>query len=214
MSENKSGKSTLLMSVIMSSPGPLVVGLGLLVGQSSTQIADFVRRSIELLAIILSFVVYSVTTTGESIDEARKQKYERATNIFVSCAMVISGIIMIILAFLSGKSESGNVIPGLLIALLGLVANSIFWVKYSKLGKESGNKILIVQSQLYRAKTFVDFSVVIALGVVLLSDNVDVCYYFDLIGTLAVSAYLIVSGACAFVKEVKTVKAHEGECNE
>ena len=55
MEQKKSGKNTLLMSVLMSSPGPLVVGLGLMVGQSSTQLADFVRRSAELLSIIMAF---------------------------------------------------------------------------------------------------------------------------------------------------------------
>ena len=77
MSEIKSGRKTMLMSVIMSSPGPLVVGLGLLVGQSSTQIADFVRRSIELLAIILAFAVYCITTKDGGVDEVKKARYER-----------------------------------------------------------------------------------------------------------------------------------------
>ena len=43
MSSKKSGSRTLLMSVLMSAPGPLIIGLGLLVGRSSTQIADFIR---------------------------------------------------------------------------------------------------------------------------------------------------------------------------
>lgn len=205
MTENKSGKKTLLMSVIMSSPGPLVVGLGLLVGQSSTQVADFVRRSIELLAIILSFVVYCAITNKDGItDEVKKQKYERGTNIFVSVAMVISGAIMIALALASSPSdEKGNVIPGLAIALLGVVANSLFWAKYKKLGAETGNKILLVQSKLYRAKTFVDSSVVIALSVVLFSTNPVVSYYFDLVGTICVSVYLIFTGITSFVGEVR-----------
>ena len=200
---NKSGKKTLLMSVIMSSPGPLVVGLGLLVGKSSTQLADFVRRSIELLAIILAFAVYSITTKNDSTDEIKKQKYERATNLFVSVAMVISGVIMTVLAFASSSEEKGNVVPGLAIALLGVVANSLFWVKYNKLGKETGNKILIVQSNLYRAKTFVDLSVVIALVTVLLSTDPIVSYYFDLIGTVCVSVYLVFTGVTSFIKEIK-----------
>ena len=203
MAENKSAKKTLLMSVIMSSPGPLVVGLGLLVGKSSTQIADFVRRSIELLAIILSFAVYCLTTKGDSVDELKKKSYERGTNIFVSCAMVLSGMIMSVLALTSQAGEKGNVIPGLAIALLGVLANSIFWVKYTRLGRETNNKILIVQSNLYRAKTFVDLSVVVALGVVLLSSNPDVAYYFDLVGTLCVSAYLAFTGVKSFIDEMK-----------
>ena len=206
MSNSKNGRKTMLMSVIMSSPGPLVVGLGLIAGHSSTQIADFVRRSIELLAIILSFAVYCITTKDDGVDEVKKQKYERGTNGFVSLAMIISGIIMIALALTAQSEEKGNVIPGLAIALLGLIANSIFWVKYHKLGAETGNKILAVQSRLYRAKTFVDFSVVLALGVVLFSKNATVSYYFDLIGTLCVSLYLAFTGAKSLITEIKQIK--------
>ena len=193
----------MLMSVIMSSPGPLIVGLGLLVGQSSTQLADFFRRSIELLAIILSFVVYTLTTREGGVDEMKKQKYERYTNIFVSCAMVVCGSIMTVLALTASSSEKGNVIPGLAIAILGVLANSIFWVKYKRLGTETNNKILMVQSNLYRAKTFVDASVVIALGVVLFSGDPIVSYYFDMIGTVCVSIYLVFTGVKSFIGEVK-----------
>ena len=132
----KSGKKTLLMSVIMSSPGPLIIGLGLLVGQSTTQIADFVRRSIELLAIILSFVIYCATTKDDNIDVKKKEKLEFGTNIFVSFAMILGGILMIIISLLSNNNDKGNVIPGLAIAILGVVANLIFWIKYSKIGKK------------------------------------------------------------------------------
>ena len=200
---NKSGKKTLLLSVIMSSPGPLVVGLGLLIGQSSTQLADFVRRSIELLAIILSFVVYCITTKDENVNTLKKEKYEKGTNIFVSSAMMISGIIMLILAITSSNVEKGNVIPGLIIALLGCIANSYFWFKYLKLAKETNNNILLIQGKLYRAKTFVDFSVLVALSVVLFSSNNLIAFYFDLIGTILVSIYLIFTGIKSFINEVK-----------
>ncbi|MBP3542612.1 MAG: hypothetical protein J6J86_00115 [Lachnospiraceae bacterium] len=72
MSQQKSGKRTLMWSVIMSSPGPFVVGLGLFAGRSSTQIADFIRRSSELLTIIMSFVVYKITTKYGECNEERK----------------------------------------------------------------------------------------------------------------------------------------------
>ena len=199
----KSGKKTLLMSVIMSSPGPLIIGLGLLVGQSTTQIADFVRRSIELLAIILSFVIYCATTKDDNIDVKKKEKLEFGTNIFVSFAMVLGGILMIIISLFSNNSDKGNVIPGLAIAILGVVANLIFWIKYSKIGKKENNSILIIQSKLYRAKTFVDGSVTIALLVVLLSNNLIVSYYFDLIGTCVVSLYLIYTGIASFINVIK-----------
>lgn len=198
----KSGNRTLLWSVIMSSPGPLVVGFGLIVGQSSTQIADFVRRSIELMAIILSFVVYCLTTKNDCTDEIKKQRLEARTNVFVSIAMIISGAIMIVLALLLPNEEKGNVIPGLAIAILGVVANSIFWFKYSKLSEEENNAILKMQSKLYRAKTFVDCSVTAALLVVLLFPKSTVSYYFDIVGTCIVSLYLIYTGMRSLYKPV------------
>ena len=194
MKSKVSGKKTMLMSVLMSAPGPLILGLGLLVGQSTTQIADFIRRFIELVAIILAFVVFCITNKKEGCNEKLKEKLERRTNVFVSIAMIISGFIMLVLALSSSPENKGNVIPGLIIALLGAKANSIFWVRYSILSKRTGNNILSIQSKLYRAKTFVDVSVTIALSVVLISKNISVSYYFDLIGTICVSIYLVYTG--------------------
>ncbi|MBO5223713.1 MAG: cation transporter [Clostridia bacterium] len=209
--KKNSGKSTLLWSVIMSSPGPLVVGIGLLVGKSSTQLADFIRRSIELLAIILSFIIYCITNKENVTDEEKKQKLEKISNIFVGSSMILSGIIMLILAITSQSSEKGNVIPGLAIAVLGVVANSIFWIRYKVLGDKTDNNILKTQSKLYRAKTFVDVSVTVALTVVLISSNPTVSYYFDLVGTIAVSIYLAYSGSATLYNILKKRGKSEDE---
>ena len=194
MSNKKSGSRTLLMSVVMSSPGPLVVGLGLLSGRSSTQIADFVRRSAELLAIIMSFVVYKLTTKGDECDEIKKAKLEKGSNIFVGAMMCIGGIFMILLTLKSENEDKGNVIPGLAIAVLGVVANSMFWKKYTTLNKAEPNAILMVQSRLYRAKTLVDSCVTIALLSVLIAPETQVSYWLDFIGSLVVAVYLIWCG--------------------
>ena len=194
MNEKKSGSRTLLWSVIMSSPGPLVVGLGLIAGRSSTQIADFVRRSAELLAIIMSFVVYSLTTRDGSTDAARKQKLERISNLFVGAMMCLGGSIMLVLAFFSGNTEKGNVIPGLAIALLGVVANTIFWRKYTRLNRRQPNAILAVQARLYRAKSLVDGCVSAALLAVAIFPGSAFSCYFDLVGSVIVALYLIWCG--------------------
>ena len=203
MKNTNGSKRTLLLSVLMSSPGPLIVGISLITGKSSTQLADFIRRTIELLAIILSFIVYCITVKDDKVDEIKKQKLEKGANIFVSVAMVLSGVVMTFLALFSTDTDQGNVIPGLIIALMSVTANSLFWIKYTKLGQAENSKILILQSKLYRAKTFVDASVVITLSTVLLSTNVLVEHYFDMVGTLCVSAYLIFTGAQTLIKELK-----------
>ena len=194
MSSKKSGSRTLLMSVLMSAPGPLIIGLGLLVGRSSTQIADFIRRSAELLAIIMAFVVYQITTKDGVCDEVRKAKLERLSNIFVGAMMCVGGTFMVALAILSDNADKGNVIPGLVIALLGVIANSIFWVKYTKLNNAEPNAILAVQARLYRAKTLVDGCVTTALLSVVIAPASQLSIWLDFIGSIIVAVYLIWCG--------------------
>lgn len=194
MKNKKSGSRTLLMSVVMSAPGPLVVGLGLMAGRSSTQIADFVRRSAELLAIIMSFVIYQITTKDGATDEVRKAKLERLSNIFVGTMMCIGGSFMVALAFLSEATDKGNVIPGLAIAVMGVIANTIFWGRYTKLNKAEPNAILAVQARLYRAKSLVDSCVTIALLSVAIFPDSTVSYWLDFIGSVIVALYLVHCG--------------------
>ena len=201
--QKKSGTKTLLWSIIMSAPGPLIIGLGLFIGRSSTQIADFVRRSSELLAIIMAYVVYKITTKDGVCDTARKDKLERFSNLFVGAMMCLGGSLMLLLAFVSENENKGNVIPGLAIALLGVIANTIFWRKYTKLNKQEPNAILAVQARLYRAKSLVDTCVTIALLSVALFPESPVSYYLDLIGSVIVALYLIWCGIQTIFERLK-----------
>lgn len=194
MNNRKSGSRTLLMSVLMSSPGPLVVGLGLLVGQSSTQIADFFRRSTELLGILMAYIVYRITTKDDFCSNSRRMQLERFSNLFVGAMMCLGGAIMLVLAFFSENTDKGNVLPGLTIALLGVVANTLFWRKYTRLNKAEPNAILAVQARLYRAKSLVDGCVTVALLAVAIAPQSPVSYWLDFIGSIIVSAYLIFCG--------------------
>ena len=206
MANEKKGKTTLLWSILMSAPGPLVVGLGLIVGQSSTQIADFVRRTAELLAIIASFVVFNVIAKNNITNEERKTKLEKRSNVFVGVMMCLAGSIMAVLSLTSSNINKGNVIPGLAIAVMGVIANSIFWVRYTKLNKLEPNAILAVQSRLYRAKTLVDFSITIALTAVLVNPTSVVAYWLDIVGSIIVAVYLIWCGIQTIYEENKLTK--------
>jgi len=203
MNEKKSGKNTLLWSVIMSAPGPLVMGLGLIVGKSSTQIADFVRRSAELLGIVMAYVVYLITNKDEDFNPAKKVKLERISNLFVGAMMCLGGAIMLVLAFLSDNSDKGNVIPGLAISLLGVVANTIFWRKYTRLNKQSENAIIAVQARLYGAKSLVDGCVTLALLSVAIFPETLFSYYLDIIGSAIVAVYLIFCGGKTIYERIK-----------
>ena len=199
----KSGSRTLLWSVIMSSPGPIVVGIGLLMGKSSTQTADFVRRSAELLGIIMAYVTYQLTTRDGQVDQEKKERLERLSNLFVGAMMCLGGSMMLVLAVVSDHGEKGNVIPGLTIALLGVVANTIFWRKYTRLNRAEPNPILAVQARLYRAKSLVDTCVSAALLSVAIAPQAAFSYWLDLIGSVIVAAYLVYCGGKTIWERVK-----------
>lgn len=191
MHEHKSGSRTMLLSVLMSAPGPLIEGLALLEGQSATQAADFVRRTAELLALVLAYIIYK-KTAGRP--EAERHALERRSNIWVGAIMCLSGAVMGATALLGAGGAEGNVVPGLVIALLGAVANTLFWRKYTRLSRETGNAILAVQGRLYRAKSLVDAVVTLALASVLLLPGAPLSQVFDRAGSLAVALYLLGCG--------------------
>lgn len=193
--EQKSGGRTLLVSVILSSPGPIVVGIGLLLGRSSTQLADFIRRTAELAAIIVSWAVYTITHKKSTMDEQKKAHLARIANLSVGAAMCLGGAAMLAVALLSDGGEKGNVIPGLVIAILGVATNTWFWFRYSALNKKDPDAILAVQAKLYRAKSLVDACVTAALATVAIAPASAAARYMDLAGSIIVAIYLAFSGA-------------------
>ena len=198
-----SGSRTMLLSVLMSAPGPLILGLGLMSGHSSTQIADFVRRSAELLGLVMAFIVYRITTKEGTCDEERRKKLERRSNAFVGAMMCLGGSLMILLTFLSGSEDKGNVIPALCISGLGMAANTAFWIRYTHLDRKEPNAILRVQARLYRAKALVDTCVTAALLAVLIWPLSPVSLWLDFTGSLVVAVYLIYCGVRTVIEAVK-----------
>ena len=152
----------------------------MLYGRSSTQIADFIRRTAEFLAILVSWLVFRVTVDLSDSEGQRKHKLEQAANYAVGVAMCLSGLGMIFLAlFCSPIQIRGNVIPGLIIAGLGLIANSWFWLRYRKLNFIKTNAILAVQSRLYLAKTLVDTCVTLALLLIVIAPAAPFTHLVD-----------------------------------
>ncbi len=207
--KQRSGQKTLLASVILSAPGPIFVGMGLLVGRSSTQLADFIRRTAELAAIIVSWVIYGVTNKDADVDTQRKTRLERVANLCVGAAMCLSGAAMMLITALSNHSEKGNVIPGLVIAILGATTNTWFWLRYRKLDRENPNAILSVQSKLYRAKSLVDACVTIALATVAIAPASMAATYMDIAGSVVVAVYLIINGVIAISGKAKKAQGNQ-----
>ena len=198
----------MLLSVILSAPCPIIVGLGLFFGHSSTQIADFFRLSTELIGIILAYVVYVLTNREGACDEERKARLERLSNILVGAIMCVGGTIMLIVCLTSTDTDKGNVIPGLAVSFAGAVANIVFWRRYVCFNRRLRNDIVAVQVRMYRAKSIVDICVVLALLSVTLFPNTSFSFYFDLVGSVVVALYVIFCGSKTLFEKLVLERTH------
>lgn len=194
--QSSSREKTLLVALLLSAPGPLVTGIALLSSHSTTQLADFLRRGVELVAIFISWWVFRQIQRKAALSGACQARLERAAGLTTAGAMALSGVILLIVAIsrLSVFKPGGNVTMGLVIAGLGLVTNGWFWRRYTKLTREHYSAVIATQQQLYRAKTAVDLCVVVALGAVAIAPAQAVTHYVDLIGSGIVAVYLVWSG--------------------
>jgi len=191
--QSASRENTFLMALLLSMWGPLATGFAVIMSNSTTQLSDFIRRSVELIALFVSWWLFRYINRNKDISRLKKAKMELITGISVSVALFSSGLIMLILAFsrTTDFEPGGNVYPGLVIAVLGLITNTWFWRRYTKLNLEQYSSIIDSQSQLYRAKAFVDLCVIVALATVSIIPAHPVAWYTDLLGSVILAFYLL-----------------------
>ena len=194
--ESSKGEKTMLISLLLSAPGPILTCIAAITSHSATQIADFLRRTAELGALFAAWWIYRKLHRSIDYDDIYRSRLERIANMTVAGAMMCSGIAMFIVgvARLFVYETSGNVIMGFIIAVLGLLTNAWFWLRYGKMNKEQFNSVIEGQQKLYRAKTCVDFGVVIALTSVLLAPHHPATQYVDALGCIIVAFYLLYNG--------------------
>ena len=191
---------TLFASLLLSLWAPLATGIAVIMGRSVTQVADFIRRTMEFLVLLLSWLVFRYLTREEVLAEETKKRWERIVNLSVAVVLGVSGLIMFFLALFHFQNfrSAGNVIPGLVIAVAGFIVNLWFWQRYSALEREAHSPIIDNQRQLYLAKVFVDICVILALSAVVFMPAHAITIYIDTLGSIAVSLYLLWSSLRTF----------------
>lgn len=193
---------TLLTALLLSAPGPLITGIIAFTSRSPTQIADFVRRTSELVATFVSWLSFH-RIHRETIGEAERTRVEAGVNRTVAIAMLFSGCALMFVGIRSLfiYQVSGSVVAGLVIAVLGLIMNTLFWLRYRSMTREQADTILSAQQRLYRAKAFVDTCVVIALFAVVLAPEHPATRYIDALGSVVVACYLLYNGIVSLRKK-------------
>lgn len=181
----------MLTSFLLSSPGPIFTGAAALSSRSATQIADFIRRTVDLVALFIAWWAFRRRDCG--IDADQRTRLERIANLAVALSMACSGLAMLgvgIYRFFT-HDVNGNVALGLTIAVLGLITNTTFWWRYKYLGREAHDPVLHGQHALYRAKSLVDLCVVAALTTVALAPRHAITPYVDAAGSVVIACYLL-----------------------
>ena len=206
--QSSSRQKTLLTALLLSAPGPLVTGIALVSSHSTTQLADFLRRGVELVAIFISWWVFRKLHQPPAMGEADPARLERVAGLSTAAAMGISGVVLmgVALSRLTVFTPGGNVTMGLIIAVLGMVTNAWFWRRYTVLTQEQYSPVIAAQQQLYRAKTSVDVCVVTALTAVAIAPAYAITRYVDLLGSIAVALYLLWSGLRMAYKNLNVSK--------
>jgi len=204
--QSSSREKVLLTSLLLSAPGVVVTGIALMSSHSTTQLADFLRRLVEVVAVFISWWVFRQLQRNEAMSETQQARLEQSAGLSAGGAMLCSGIVLLVVALSRWSifEPGGNVTMGLVIAVLGALTNGWFWWRYSALTREQYSAVTAAQQQLYRAKTSVDLCVVAALTAVAIAPAHPATRCVDLLGSIIVAIYLLWSG-------LRTAQKHLGE---
>ncbi len=202
--ETRAREKTLRAAVLLSVWAPFATFAALLIGRSATQAADFIRRTVEFAAVLVSWLAFR-RVQRES--EAQRRKIEKSVRVVVGAALALSALAILALAVARWlrPAPTGNVIVGFVIAALGAAVNAWFWARYERFERQERSPIVTAQARLYRAKTVVDMAVLAALGSVWIFGDATAGRVLDLAGSVFVVERLRTADPCRCNTRHKTV---------
>ncbi|WP_343089486.1 hypothetical protein, partial [Methanocalculus natronophilus] len=134
MKEEKRRKKTLMLSIFFSSFGPIVTLIAFFMNTSTTQLADFFRRTAELFVLIVAYKVF-VLSHLDTVSDEKAESLEKMQKKLVGSVLYLSALtlfILLIYNIINPSIPSGNVTLGLSIATLGILFNGTFWLRYMR----------------------------------------------------------------------------------
>lgn len=202
---------TLRAAWIISLWAPLGAGAAFLLGRSTTQMADLLRRSSELLALFLAWLTYRKVARGRAEDQDYgHRKLESLSSLFLAAVMLFSFAVVFYNAILRFRAPGlvGWVVPGILVATGGALVNGWFWSRNRRLARLESSPVFEGQWRLYRAKTVMDLAVIVTLGAGMLLRPYPWSVYIDPAGSVFVAVFLLVSSSRIAFAAVRELRAH------
>lgn len=165
-----------------------------IIGRSTTQIVDFIRRLMETLSTLISLLLFKHNLKEKS--EIKISENNKSVNTIINVTLVISGALMVFIGIVKYQLGIGhkNVVPGFFVSLIGVILNFYFVMKYKKSLKERFEPIISSQYKLYATKTVVDSCVMLTMAVMIVFPTWGYLNLLDAISSILVAIILVSQG--------------------
>lgn len=170
--------------------------ISLLLGQSITILAGFVKTTAETVATLFAWLSLRKLAAGRTHQyNYGYGKLENLVSLGVAAVMVLSFAVVVGLAFyrVLNPAPVGAVWLGLLIATLGCTFNLYFWRHNYRLAQIEPSPIIDSQWRLYRIKSIANLCTIATLGLSMLLRSQSWSFYLDPLGSLILAGFLLTS---------------------
>lgn len=170
--------------------------IALLIGQSITILAGFVKTTAETVATLLAWLSLRKLAAGRTHQyNYGYGKLENLVSLGVAAVMVLSFALVVALALYRvwNPAPVGAVWLGLLISTLACSFNLYFWQRSYRLAQLESSPIMEAQWRLYRIKGIANLCTIAALGLSVLLRGYHWSLYIDPMGSLILGGFLLTS---------------------
>ncbi|NBG88713.1 cation transporter [Isachenkonia alkalipeptolytica] len=202
----KEKERTLRAAWMISASAPLVTGFAFYQSGSVSVLADFFRRTLELMVLFSNWLIYKkILKSEEGVKEIDTKKLEGYAARGVMGVMAISFFVIFLNALrqLQDPQPLGEIWAAMIIGILGILVNGSFWWKNRALAKKEASSIFYAQWKLYRAKALMDVTLIIILSSSRIFEAYPLSLYFDPVGSIIMSFFLLYSSYSIWLNKIK-----------
>lgn len=184
---------TLRIAWMLSAWAPLAGGLALYLGPSTILLADLLRRSSELLAMFLSWLVFLRIVRTPGAPPEAFPRLQHTASLAVALVMLLSPLVIAYSAMLRVReaTEVGWIVPGLLLAGAGGAVNGWFWRRNRTLALREPGPLIDSQWRFYRTKTAVDACVMATLLAGAATRDLGLSPWVDAVGSAVIALFML-----------------------
>lgn len=186
---------TLRIAWLLSAWAPLAGGVALYFGPSTILLADLLRRSSELLALFLAWLVFLRIARSPAASPATFHRQQHLASLLVAVVMLFSMIVIAWSAIGRVREDVavGWIVPGLCLAMAGGCVNGWLWRRNRDLARREPGPLIDSQWSFYRTKTVIDVCVIVTLLLGAATRDAGFSPWVDAAGSAVIALCLLVA---------------------